>query len=84
MQWEPALCLTLAWLMVYLCILRGTESTGKVGREHEGPRAWAGGHVGGHASVRQCQGLKHAGAECMDVVACKIHLLGDSKDDRRD
>uniref|UniRef100_A0A8C0W8G4 Transporter n=1 Tax=Castor canadensis TaxID=51338 RepID=A0A8C0W8G4_CASCN len=29
-QWEPALCLTLAWLMVYLCILRGTESTGKV------------------------------------------------------
>ncbi|XP_047386560.1 sodium- and chloride-dependent transporter XTRP3 [Sciurus carolinensis] len=29
-QWQPALCLTLAWLMVYLCILRGTESTGKV------------------------------------------------------
>ncbi|KAK7806928.1 hypothetical protein U0070_026071 [Myodes glareolus] len=28
-QWEPALCLTLAWLMVYLCILRGTETTGK-------------------------------------------------------
>lgn len=31
-QWEPALCLILAWLVVYLCILRGTESTGKVGR----------------------------------------------------
>lgn len=31
-QWEPALCLLLAWLMVYLCILRGTESTGKVGQ----------------------------------------------------
>ncbi|XP_009914982.2 sodium- and chloride-dependent transporter XTRP3 isoform X1 [Haliaeetus albicilla] len=29
-QWEQALCLTLAWLVVYLCILRGTESTGKV------------------------------------------------------
>ncbi|XP_069329619.1 sodium- and chloride-dependent transporter XTRP3 isoform X4 [Eulemur rufifrons] len=29
-QWELALCLILAWLMVYLCILRGTESTGKV------------------------------------------------------
>ncbi|KAB0362504.1 hypothetical protein FD754_006660 [Muntiacus muntjak] len=29
-QWEPALCLVLAWLVVYLCILRGTESTGKV------------------------------------------------------
>nr|XP_044992752.1 sodium- and chloride-dependent transporter XTRP3A-like isoform X3 [Jaculus jaculus] len=29
-QWEPALCLSLVWLMVYLCILRGTESTGKV------------------------------------------------------
>ncbi|XP_007949926.1 sodium- and chloride-dependent transporter XTRP3 [Orycteropus afer afer] len=29
-QWEPALCLILAWLTVYLCILRGTESTGKV------------------------------------------------------
>lgn len=32
-QWEPALCLILAWLVVYLCTLRGTESTGKVGRE---------------------------------------------------
>ncbi|XP_025947538.1 sodium- and chloride-dependent transporter XTRP3 isoform X1 [Apteryx rowi] len=30
LQWEQALCLTLAWLVVYLCILRGTESTGKV------------------------------------------------------
>ncbi|XP_039084213.1 sodium- and chloride-dependent transporter XTRP3 isoform X1 [Hyaena hyaena] len=30
MQWEQALCLILAWLVVYLCILRGTESTGKV------------------------------------------------------
>ncbi|XP_008577429.1 PREDICTED: sodium- and chloride-dependent transporter XTRP3 [Galeopterus variegatus] len=29
-QWELALCLILAWLVVYLCILRGTESTGKV------------------------------------------------------
>ncbi|XP_004368760.1 sodium- and chloride-dependent transporter XTRP3 [Trichechus manatus latirostris] len=29
-QWQPALCLILAWLVVYLCILRGTESTGKV------------------------------------------------------
>lgn len=29
-QWEQALCLMLAWLVVYLCILRGTESTGKV------------------------------------------------------
>lgn len=31
-QWEPALCLVLAWMMVYLCILRGPETTGKVGR----------------------------------------------------
>uniref|UniRef100_A0A8V0Z1G7 Transporter n=1 Tax=Gallus gallus TaxID=9031 RepID=A0A8V0Z1G7_CHICK len=29
-QWEQALCLILAWLVVYLCILRGTASTGKV------------------------------------------------------
>ncbi|XP_003477069.2 sodium- and chloride-dependent transporter XTRP3A [Cavia porcellus] len=29
-QWEPALCLVLAWTMVYLCILRGPETTGKV------------------------------------------------------
>ncbi|XP_068944450.1 sodium- and chloride-dependent transporter XTRP3 [Petaurus breviceps papuanus] len=29
-QWEQALCLILAWLVVYLCILKGTESTGKV------------------------------------------------------
>uniref|UniRef100_A0A8C9JZM0 Solute carrier family 6 member 20 n=1 Tax=Panthera tigris altaica TaxID=74533 RepID=A0A8C9JZM0_PANTA len=29
-QWEQGLCLLLAWLVVYLCILRGTESTGKV------------------------------------------------------
>ncbi|XP_053265807.1 sodium- and chloride-dependent transporter XTRP3 isoform X1 [Podarcis raffonei] len=29
-QWEQAACLVLAWLVVYLCILRGTEHTGKV------------------------------------------------------
>uniref|UniRef100_A0A673TY85 Transporter n=1 Tax=Suricata suricatta TaxID=37032 RepID=A0A673TY85_SURSU len=29
-QWGQALCLVLAWLVVYLCTLRGTESTGKV------------------------------------------------------
>ncbi|XP_052581723.1 sodium- and chloride-dependent transporter XTRP3A isoform X2 [Peromyscus californicus insignis] len=38
-QWEPALCLTLAWLMVYLCILRGTESTGKM-EQLANPKAW--------------------------------------------
>ncbi|XP_003409748.1 sodium- and chloride-dependent transporter XTRP3 isoform X1 [Loxodonta africana] len=38
-QWEPALCLILAWLMVYLCILRGTESTGKL-EQLANPRAW--------------------------------------------
>lgn len=31
MQWEPALCLVLAWLVVYLLHPEGTESTGKVG-----------------------------------------------------
>lgn len=40
-QWEPALCLILAWLVVYLCILRGTESTGKVGLGGLVPRAAA-------------------------------------------
>ncbi|KAM4687981.1 sodium- and chloride-dependent transporter XTRP3 [Discoglossus pictus] len=29
-QWEQAVCLVLAWFAVYLCILRGPESTGKV------------------------------------------------------
>ncbi|XP_042331391.1 sodium- and chloride-dependent transporter XTRP3 [Sceloporus undulatus] len=29
-QWEQAACLILAWLVVYLCILKGTEHTGKV------------------------------------------------------
>ncbi|KAM4856732.1 sodium- and chloride-dependent transporter XTRP3 isoform 3-T3 [Urocitellus parryii] len=38
-QWEPALCLILAWLMVYLCILRGTESTGKV-EQLANPKTW--------------------------------------------
>uniref|UniRef100_A0A8C5YIM7 Transporter n=1 Tax=Microcebus murinus TaxID=30608 RepID=A0A8C5YIM7_MICMU len=38
-QWEPALCLILAWLVVYLCILRGTESTGKV-EQLANPRTW--------------------------------------------
>lgn len=38
LQWEPALCLLLAWLVVYLCILRGTESTGKVGARRVGVR----------------------------------------------
>ncbi|PNI81044.1 SLC6A20 isoform 4 [Pan troglodytes] len=38
-QWEPALCLLLAWLVVYLCILRGTESTGKI-EQLANPKAW--------------------------------------------
>lgn len=38
-QWEPALCLVLAWLVVYLCMLRGTESTGKVGGPEGGREA---------------------------------------------
>ncbi|XP_011836481.1 PREDICTED: sodium- and chloride-dependent transporter XTRP3 isoform X2 [Mandrillus leucophaeus] len=38
-QWEPALCLLLAWLVVYLCILRGTESTGKM-EQLANPKAW--------------------------------------------
>ncbi|KAM6087261.1 sodium- and chloride-dependent transporter XTRP3 isoform 3-T3 [Chlamydotis macqueenii] len=39
LQWEQALCLTLAWLVVYLCILRGTESTGKM-EQLSNPKAW--------------------------------------------
>uniref|UniRef100_I3MNK0 Transporter n=1 Tax=Ictidomys tridecemlineatus TaxID=43179 RepID=I3MNK0_ICTTR len=39
LQWEPALCLILAWLMVYLCILRGTESTGKI-EQLANPKTW--------------------------------------------
>ncbi|XP_077633231.1 sodium- and chloride-dependent transporter XTRP3 isoform X3 [Crocuta crocuta] len=38
-QWEQALCLILAWLVVYLCILRGTESTGKL-EQLANPKAW--------------------------------------------
>uniref|UniRef100_A0ABI8ALW3 Transporter n=1 Tax=Felis catus TaxID=9685 RepID=A0ABI8ALW3_FELCA len=38
-QWEQGLCLLLAWLVVYLCILRGTESTGKL-EQLANPKAW--------------------------------------------
>ncbi|XP_027728323.1 sodium- and chloride-dependent transporter XTRP3 isoform X2 [Vombatus ursinus] len=38
-QWEQALCLILAWLVVYLCILRGTESTGKL-EQLANPKTW--------------------------------------------
>ncbi|XP_044534547.1 sodium- and chloride-dependent transporter XTRP3 isoform X2 [Gracilinanus agilis] len=38
-QWEQALCLILAWLVVYLCILRGTESTGKI-EQLANPKTW--------------------------------------------
>ncbi|XP_074006807.1 sodium- and chloride-dependent transporter XTRP3 isoform X2 [Numenius arquata] len=38
-QWEQALCLILAWLVVYLCILRGTESTGKL-EQLSNPKTW--------------------------------------------
>lgn len=48
-QWEPALCLLLAWLVVYLCILRGTESTGKVGLQRG--RGRRSGRAGGRAAA---------------------------------
>ncbi|XP_003794564.1 sodium- and chloride-dependent transporter XTRP3 isoform X2 [Otolemur garnettii] len=38
-QWEQALCLILAWLTVYLCILRGTASTGKM-EQLANPKTW--------------------------------------------
>ncbi|KAM7175429.1 sodium- and chloride-dependent transporter XTRP3 isoform 3-T3 [Macrochelys suwanniensis] len=38
-QWEQAVCLILAWLVVYLCILRGTESTGKI-EQLANPKTW--------------------------------------------
>ncbi|XP_015267770.1 PREDICTED: sodium- and chloride-dependent transporter XTRP3 isoform X1 [Gekko japonicus] len=38
-QWELAVCLILAWLVVYLCILRGTESTGKL-EQLANPKTW--------------------------------------------
>lgn len=66
MQWEPALCLILAWLLVYLCILRGTESTGKVGRRH--------GCVCGKAASA-VEGQKRGGGEGKDRDAGTSHLL---------
>ncbi|XP_062980282.1 sodium- and chloride-dependent transporter XTRP3 isoform X2 [Elgaria multicarinata webbii] len=38
-QWEQAACLILAWLVVYLCILRGTEYTGKL-EQLANPKTW--------------------------------------------
>ncbi|XP_026534276.1 sodium- and chloride-dependent transporter XTRP3 isoform X2 [Notechis scutatus] len=38
-QWEQAVCLILAWLVVYLCILRGTEYTGKL-EQLANPKTW--------------------------------------------
>uniref|UniRef100_A0A8C5QLZ5 Transporter n=1 Tax=Leptobrachium leishanense TaxID=445787 RepID=A0A8C5QLZ5_9ANUR len=38
-QWEQAICLILAWFTVYFCIIRGTESAGKM--EHlTNPKTW--------------------------------------------
>lgn len=48
-QWEQVLCLILAWLVVYLCILRGTESTGKVSRHRLPPGC--GSHAGRRAQM---------------------------------
>lgn len=30
MRWEMVGCLTLAWLMVYACMIKGVKSSGKV------------------------------------------------------
>ena len=31
MRWELAMCLLLAWLIVFLCLSKGVQSSGKVG-----------------------------------------------------
>ena len=33
-KWDIALCLLLAWIVVYLCIIKGVKSSGKVKMEH--------------------------------------------------
>lgn len=36
-QWWLLLCLTCAWSFLYLCVIRGIETTGKVRRSGRGP-----------------------------------------------
>ena len=38
-NWDLALCLLLAWIIVYLCVCKGVKSSGKVSKKNE--------HLGG-------------------------------------
>ncbi|XP_051871556.1 sodium- and chloride-dependent transporter XTRP3-like isoform X2 [Pristis pectinata] len=38
-HWGMILCLILSWLVVYICIIRGTESTGKI-EQLTDPKSW--------------------------------------------
>lgn len=66
-QWEPALCLVLAWLVVYLCILRGTETTGKVGTAEPLPGPGQCQQAARHPRGRGARGRTCAGEEGTDT-----------------
>lgn len=74
MQWEPALFLVLAWLMVYLCILRGTASTGKVGGHSSGGRGPVPGRLPAALEGQKLCWGRHG------WCAGTGHLVGDTKD----
>ncbi|XP_013368800.1 PREDICTED: sodium- and chloride-dependent transporter XTRP3A-like [Chinchilla lanigera] len=73
-QWEPALCLILAWMMMYLFTLRNTETVGKVGSARGGLHG-TGWHPAEWGPRRCCWsksptvGEEVAGSSC----GCSVH-----------
>lgn len=69
-QWPLALCLMLTWILVFLCVLKGIRSSGKV-------RGNAWGQQGGHASRARPSQAKpsHALAQVLYFTATFPYLV---------
>ena len=67
-NWDLALCLLLAWIIVYLCVCKGVKSSGKVNKKNE--------HLGGEGRGSVCCWRDYCVPTCVpEDTMCVLLLL---------